>query len=275
MVFFLFLVVNLYTNRLVRVFGKLETLRYMKIALFQGIPIKKRLMTLEIATSGNLAFKEQSVSDPTLFTTVFKKNRFYLFSQREPVEAEGNDPMASGRDVFNEKPTREEQTTMVQTTKSHLGNTAILHTTMGDIYLKLFPDLTPKAAENFCTHAKNGYYNDVLFHRIIKGFMIQTGDPLGDGTGGESIWGKDFEDEYHPSLKHDRPYTLSMANSGPNTNGSQFFITTVPCPWLDQKHTIFGQCTAGMDTVHRIEHVRVNKTDKPIEDIKIINITIR
>ena len=99
---------------------------------------------------------------------------------------------------------------------------------MGDVHIKLFPDLTPKTIENFVTHARNGYYNGHLFHRVIKGFMIQTGDPKGDGTGGTSIWGTDFEDEFHPSLRHDRPYTVSMANAGPGTNGSQFFITTVP-----------------------------------------------
>lgn len=86
----------------------------------------------------------------------------------------------------------------------------------------------PKSVENFCVHSKNGYYNGHIFHRVIKGFMIQTGDPTGTGTGGESIWGGDFKDEFHPSLRHDRPYTLSMANAGPNTNGSQFFITVLP-----------------------------------------------
>jgi peptidylprolyl isomerase domain and WD repeat-containing protein 1 len=89
----------------------------------------------------------------------------------------------------------------------------------------LFPEAAPKAVENFVTHAKNGYYNDIIFHRVIRKFMIQTGDPMGDGTGGESIWGKEFEDEFS-TLKHDKPYTVSMANAGPNTNGSQFFITT-------------------------------------------------
>jgi peptidylprolyl isomerase domain and WD repeat-containing protein 1 len=118
---------------------------------------------------------------------------------------------------------------------------------MGDIYLRLFPDVAPKAVENFVTHAKNGYYDNLIFHRVIKGFMLQTGCPLGksevcidrarlthslmypgDGTGGDSIWGDDFEDEISREVKHDRPYTLSMANAGANTNASQFFITVVP-----------------------------------------------
>ena len=103
--------------------------------------------------------------------------------------------------------------------------------------------------------------------------MVQTGDPLGDGTGGESIWGREFEDEIHPDLRHDRPYTLSMANAGPNTNGSQFFVTTVPTPWLDGKHTVFGRVTKGMDVVYAIERVKVDQGDKPLEDIKIQSIT--
>jgi peptidylprolyl isomerase domain and WD repeat-containing protein 1 len=99
--------------------------------------------------------------------------------------------------------------------------------------------------ENFLGHCQSGYYDNVLFHRVIAGFMIQTGDPLGDGTGGESIWGNEFDDEILSQLRHDRPFTVSMANAGPNTNGSQFFITTVATPWLDGKHTVFGRVVKG------------------------------
>jgi len=106
--------------------------------------------------------------------------------------------------------------------------------------------------------------------------MIQTGDPKGTGTGGESIWGDEFEDEFHPSLRHDRPYTLSMANAGPNTNGSQFFVTVVPTPWLDNKHTVFGRVSKGMEVVQTIAAAKVNpKTDKPYDDITIINISVK
>ena len=104
--------------------------------------------------------------------------------------------------------------------------------------------------------------------------MIQTGDPKGDGTGGESIWGSDFEDEITRNLKHDRPGTISMANAGPNTNASQFFITTVHCPWLDGKHTIFGRVTKGMDIVQNIESVETDSEDRPLTEIKIVNIHV-
>jgi peptidylprolyl isomerase domain and WD repeat-containing protein 1 len=140
--------------------------------------------------------------------------------------------------------------------------------------VKLFPDETPKTCENFTTHAKNGYYDGLLFHRVIKGFMLQTGDPLGDGTGGVSIWGGEFEDEITRDLRHDRPYTVSMANAGPNTNGSQFFITTVATPWLDGKHTVFGRVVKGADVVHSIEKLKTDKGDKPLIDVKMANITL-
>jgi len=157
----------------------------------------------------------------------------------------------------------------------HLGEYAILHTTRGDIHIKLFGEECPKTVENFSTHSKNGYYNGVLFHRVIKEFMIQSGDPIGDGTGGTSIWGHEFEDEFSHNLRHDRPFTVSMANSGPGTNGSQFFITTVECPRLNGKHTVFGRVTKGMEVVSDIEKVKTDRHDKPLEDIKILNITIQ
>ena len=159
--------------------------------------------------------------------------------------------------------------------------------------------------ENFITHAKNGYYNGILFHRVIRDFMIQCGDPLGNGTGGESIWGRPFADEFTPEL-HNIRGALSMANAGPGTNGSQFFIVQASecpaqmleqmrqledrgfpaecaqayaqlggTPWLDFKHTVFGQVFAGMDVVDNIAAARVDGADKPLEDIKIIEIEVQ
>lgn len=127
-----------------------------------------------------------------------------------------------------------------------------IHTDKGNIELEVYPDKAPKTVQNFATLAKKGFYNGITFHRVISDFMIQGGDPTGTGSGGESIYGGRFEDEIDPSLKFDGPGVLAMANAGPNTNTSQFFITHVATPWLDGKHTIFGKVTKGMDVVNSI-----------------------
>ena len=129
----------------------------------------------------------------------------------------------------------------------------LLKTNQGDIKLKMKSDIAPKAVENFVTHSKNGYYDGLMFHRVIRNFMIQGGDPKGSGRGGESIWGTPFEDEFDSSVTFDKPYLLAMANSGKNTNGSQFFITVAPTTWLNNKHTIFGEVMEGTETVDKIE----------------------
>jgi peptidyl-prolyl cis-trans isomerase B (cyclophilin B) len=128
--------------------------------------------------------------------------------------------------------------------------TATIETNRGDIVLKLHATQAPRTVNNFVCLAEDGYYDGVTFHRVIKDFMIQGGDPAGTGRGGP---GYTFKDEFDPKLKHDRPGVLSMANAGPNTNGSQFFITHVPTPWLDGKHTVFGQVIGGQDVVNAIE----------------------
>ena len=128
----------------------------------------------------------------------------------------------------------------------------LIETSLGDLVIDLFVKECPKTCENFRTHAKNGYYNGIIFHRIIEEFMIQGGDPTGTGRGGESIWGKNFKDECVSSHSFDRPGLLAMANAGPGTNGSQFFITTVATPWLNMRHTIFGEVVNGMDVVDAI-----------------------
>ena len=182
---------------------------------------------------------------------------------------------------------------------------ALMHTNMGDIEIKLFPTIAPKTVENFTTHAKNGYYNGIVFHRVIKDFMIQGGDPTATGMGGESIWGHSFEDEFTPEL-HNLRGALCMANAGPNPNGSQFLIvqaSEVPAamldqmrdladrgfpteiteayasmggtPWLDFRHTVFGQVVNGMDTVDAIANVEVAGADKPVNDVVINEIEIK
>lgn len=192
----------------------------------------------------------------------------------------------------------------IQLSMPQKGDTlAVMHTNMGDIKIKLFPEKAPKTVENFVTHSKNGYYNGLKFHRVINDFMIQGGDPRGNGTGGKSIWGGSFSDEFDPEL-HNLRGALSMANSGPDTNGSQFFIVQareVPSnmleqmrnledngfpaditaayealggtPWLDFRHTVFGQVTEGMDVVDAIAAVEtvndVPRSDVIIESIEV------
>ncbi|NRO91304.1 putative bifunctional phosphatase/peptidyl-prolyl cis-trans isomerase [Lactobacillus helveticus] len=181
------------------------------------------------------------------------------------------------------------------------GPRAVLKTNHGNITIQLFPDQAPMTVENFVRLAKKGYYNVTIFHRVISDFMIQGGDPEGNGTGGTSIWGHPFEDEFSRDLFNLRG-ALSMANSGPNTNGSQFFIVqnkNMPkryikqmepagypkeiihaykqggTPWLDGRHTVFGQVIDCMDVVDEIAKVKKNKMDKPLEDVTIDEVEIQ
>jgi len=151
---------------------------------------------------------------------------------------------------------------------------AVMKTNMGTVEIELFEKQTPKTVENFSGLAKKGYYNGVIFHRVIPNFMIQGGDPTGTGRGGESLWGKKFSDEFVSELKHSEPGVLSMANAGPNTNGSQFFITVIPTPWLDGKHTIFGKVINGMDVVYAISKVQTGAMDKPVKDVIIEEVNL-
>ena len=145
-----------------------------------------------------------------------------------------------------------------------------LSTDKGDIVLELFADKAPKTVNNFVFLAKEGFYDGTIFHRVIEDFMVQGGDPTGTGTGGP---GYRFVDEFHPSLKHSKPGIFSMANAGPGTNGSQFFITHVPTPWLDGKHTIFGQVTSGMDVLLSIPPRDPMKQNSPA--VKLNKVTIQ
>lgn len=146
---------------------------------------------------------------------------------------------------------------------------AELNTDVGKIVIKLFADKTPKTVNNFVFLAKEGYYDETIFHRVIDDFMVQGGDPTGTGMGGP---GYKFSDEFHPSLRHDKPGILSMANAGPNTNGSQFFVTHVPTPWLDNKHSVFGEVTEGMDVLLSIPSRDPSKRNSPA--VKLLSVTI-
>ena len=268
-------VVNIVSKSVSRLIGQREHLRTINLALFQGRPksLACTANTTEVEASDNPSLAERG-TDPTLVTTAYKKNRFYLFSNRSSKDTSAVD---NDRDVFNEKPSKDD---IIAATEEkgppRLYQNATIHTTVGDIHLDLFPRECPKTVENFCVHARNGYYNGHLFHRVIRQFMIQTGDPLGMGTGGESIWGGEFEDEFSPKLRHDRPYTLSMANAGPNTNGSQFFVTVVPTPWLDNKHTVFGRVVRGMEVVQTISNIKTHpKSEKPYDDVSMVSISVR
>ena len=164
--------------------------------------------------------------------------------------------------------------------------TATLRTTQGPIVIRLLPDHAPKTVRNFVELAQGGrewkdprtgrattgrLYDGTIFHRVITNFMIQGGDPLGTGTGGP---GYKFADEFHPDLAFDRPYLLAMANAGPGTNGSQFFITTVPTPWLTGKHTIFGEVIQGQDIVDAISRAETRPGDRPVKDVVLESVEI-
>ncbi len=151
----------------------------------------------------------------------------------------------------------------------------LLSTNLGDITLELFTEAAPKAVENFVGLTEKGYYDGIIFHRVIRDFMIQWGDPTGTGTGGKSIWMRAFEDEFFDrSLTHKKG-VISMANAGRNTNGSQFFIVTAEdASFLDRKHTIFGHVVEGMDIVEKIELLDTDRNDKPKDEVKIIKATV-
>lgn len=151
-------------------------------------------------------------------------------------------------------------------------NTRVLiKTSMGDIVVELYDKKAPKTVGNFLKLTNEGFYDGIIFHRVIPNFMVQTGDPTGTGTGGP---GYKFEDEFHPSLRHDQPGVLSMANSGPNTNGSQFFITEKPTPWLDNKHSVFGRVVEGFDLVKQMARVPRNNRDKPLTPIYMEKVSV-
>ncbi len=301
-------VVNVVTSKVVRLIGSQvcfvllfflvvicskESDRFTGLALYQG----RVGANLDL---GEAAQHVQAAADPILFATPFSvtKQRFFLFSRRPPVEQDPDDPASSGRDVLNERPTAAEDAAAAASAaaarQKKLPQVAVLHTTAGDVRIRLFPQLTPRTYENFTGLASSGYYEQLVFHRVIRGFMIQTGelasafvvirfssppsfagDPKGDGTGGQSLWGGEFEDEFHPELRHDRPGVVSMANTGkPGSNASQFFITTAPIGRLDGKHTVFGRVESGMDVVMAIERLDTDRDDRPLQPPRILSIEL-
>ena len=146
-----------------------------------------------------------------------------------------------------------------------------IETTLGVIYADLYPKEAPKTVENFTVLAKKNFYDGIIFHRVIPGFMVQTGDPTGTGRGGP---GYQFNDEFSDKLRHTKAGMLSMANAGPNTNGSQFFITVAPTPWLDKRHSIFGQVTQGMDVVEKIVNTPRDSQDKPLQTVQMVRVEV-
>ena len=286
-------VINILTHRVVATVGggDASALRFVHLCLCPGDARINQQMQLARTGGSSAAITHGGgndvPNDSLLVALAYGKRRFYAFSHVDPLsdkdDVEPDEQMILARDVLNEAP---DASDLLEA--SHLGRAggdpdsdarmttaskAVLRTTHGDIAIKLFKD-APRTIQNFVGHSQSGYYDNVVFHRIIPGFMIQTGDPLGDGTGGESIWGGEFEDEIRRDLRHDRPFTVSMANAGPNTNGSQFFITTVPTPWLDNKHTVFGRVVGGMEVVMAIESVKTDELDRPLSEVKILSIDL-
>jgi peptidylprolyl isomerase domain and WD repeat-containing protein 1 len=274
-------VVNTVTNTVARHLGEVEdTEHFLGCALYQGIPqVSTQSKVKRAAKEGKVVDRKAlvAVPDPTLVCTSLGKQRFYLFSTREP---EGAD-----RDVYNEKPTGAKGKEGGVVVGGVVGGaasgdgaapppgSATIHTSMGDIAVQLYPTKTPLTVKNWMGLAGKGYYDNVVFHRVIKNFMLQTGDPTGTGRGGDSVWGGKFQDEFVPTLKHDRPGILSMANAGPGTNGSQFFITVAATPWLDGKHTVFGRVVSGMNVVSAIENCPCDRSDRPLTTIKILSVS--
>lgn len=230
--------------------------------------------TIDMISSENTLLQSKLQRNPILVCGAENSNKLFIFqnSPDVPDKSSNGDVPELGRD----RSIQVNKTSILKERRKGIlsqHDRITIHTTLGDITVKLFNDQTPKTVENFLTLCARHYYDHIIFHRVIKKFMLQTGDPLGDGTGGESAWGGHFKDEFNPILNHNKPFMLSMANAGANTNGSQFFITTEPAPWLDGKHTVFGEVIEGKDVVKAIESVETDKNDKPLDQVVILSTT--
>ena len=260
--------VNMKTKELVKILGKKEKLRFISICLYQGESQRNKTgIITETKMRNEDNINADKIIDPLLIANAYKSNRFFIFSKNEPDNKIKRDMMNEDIDELKNKANINAKNAKNKDIID-LPEKAVIDTTKGEIFIKLYVNECPKTTKNFITLGKRGYYDGLIFHRVIKNFMIQTGDPKGNGTGGESIYGKPFKDEFNENLKHEA-FMVSMANAGPDTNGSQFFITTVPCHWLDNKHTVFGKVYDGSDVVKVIEDTKVDKNNKPYEDIKI------
>ncbi|ODV77842.1 uncharacterized protein CANTADRAFT_69014 [Suhomyces tanzawaensis NRRL Y-17324] len=242
-------ILNLQTNKLLKVIGTIDQdssfLQFNQLRLFKRLNVEK--FSLDMISSNNSIIQSQLIRRPLIISSSINSNCLYIFGNKK------NSRNSSPKTEYSK---------------------VVLHTTLGDIKISLFEKLTPKTVENFVKLCQKKYYNNVIFHRVIENFMIQTGDPLGDGTGGDSIWGGHFKDEFNHLLNHSKPFMVSMANAGPNTNGSQFFITTEPAQFLDNKHTIFGEVIEGFDTVKSIEKVQTDESDKPLDQVAILSTSL-
>lgn len=240
--------ISVHTGEILRMIGKVE-----KHERFNSVSLLQNQSNDEI---------------PMAILTAFEKQRFYLFTTKPPE--------SSKRDVVNEK-SIEKQSKSIRVKKvapAKLPTIATLHTSFGSIKFEMYPDECPLTVENFVTHSKRGYYDNIRIHRVVRDFCIQTGDPTGTGTGGESIWGKNFDDEILPDgHTFDEPGMVGMANNGTNSNASQFFITTQKAPFLNGKHTCWGKVLEGMENIRRMELEKVDLHHHPINEIKLTSIT--
>lgn len=219
----------------------------------------------DLVKKGFVAGANETEADPAMES---KMPAFQAYMQ-ERVQAAQADMMAAQATEQQAMSVEFEEIANEWKTKDDFN--VVLETTQGDVQIELYPGVAPLAVANFVGHIESDYYDGLIFHRVIDGFMIQGGDPMGTGTGGESIWGKNFPDEFSEDVRFDEEGMLAMANSGPMTNGSQFFITTSNPQWLNDKHTIFGKVVAGYDNVKKIEAVETGARDKPVEDQMIID----
>lgn len=256
-------ILSIQSNKVIKILGTSDqldlNLRFNQLAFCSKSSINK--FSTEMLSSNNSILNSSLTKTPVLITSAVNSNKMFLFNT------------LSGESHTDVNLAVEPRSKEVKNTAKTKSSKAILNTTMGDIKIKLFNELVPKASENFIKLCEQGYYNSTLFHRVIKNFMIQGGDPLGNGTGGESFWGGYFKDEFNASLTH-KAFMVSMANSGPDTNGSQFFITTEKAPWLDNKHTIFGEIIDGFDVIKSIENIETDSNDLPLDQIILLSTSL-